>query len=660
MGDNDIIKLGDGADLQIYHDSSTGHSHITEVGTGSLIIKGTNIAFQNGAGTENLLAANTNGSVDLYYDAAKKLATTATGIDVTGEVQADSLDIDGNGTIDGTLTITTSDNNQQLIIKSTDADANDGPIFDLVRDSASPADNDIIGSIRWRGDDSAGNETQYADIRVFINDVTDGTEDGQFNLRTMLNGSLRLRIKADPTEMVFNEESQDLDFRVESDASTHGLFLDGGSGHVGIHATPTTTSSVYKGTQTGLGATLLGRSDDTPLYLSSNLTYTDNWKYIQNTTGSQIALGTNIQFFTVASGTAGNTATLEERMRIDSSGRVMIGTTTEGDGSADDLTIATTGNTGITIRSGTIHNGGIYFSDGTSGNDQYRGYIDYDHNGDNLNFATDAVERMRIDSSGNLLVGTTTVNPADNNDASGSQLSSIGSIQASVSNATPAIFNRGADGGIIGLLRAGVSVGTIAVASVGGAVAIGIGHSDSALYFDNVNNCVSPFDINTNNINDDWVSLGVSSARFDNVYATNGTIQTSDRNEKQDIEELSEAEQRVAVVAKGLMRKFRWKSAVAEKGDNARTHFGIIAQDLQDAFTAEGLDASKYAMFCSDTWWEKEISVDAVEADEENGIEAKDAYTYMDTKDEATEGYTEKTRLGVRYNQLLAFIISAI
>ena len=78
------------------------------------------------------------------------------------------------------------------------------------------------------------------------------------------------------------------------------------------------------------------------------------------------------------------------------------------------------------------------------------------------------------------------------------------------------------------------------------------------------------------------------------------------------------------------------------------------------------------------TWWEKEITVDAVEAkdavykevtDEDGGkttelvsaeIIAKDAYTYMDTKDEATTGYTEKTRLGVRYSELLAFIISAI
>jgi hypothetical protein len=65
-------------------------------------------------------------------------------------------------------------------------------------------------------------------------------------------------------------------------------------------------------------------------------------------------------------------------------------------------------------------------------------------------------------------------------------------------------------------------------------------------------------------------------------------------------------------------------------------------------------------MFCSDTWWQKEITVDAVVADEANGIEAQDAYTYTDVKQEATTGYTEKTRLGVRYSELLAFIISAI
>ena len=160
---------------------------------------------------------------------------------------------------------------------------------------------------------------------------------------------------------------------------------------------------------------------------------------------------------------------------------------------------------------------------------------------------------------------------------------------------------------------------------------------------------------------DNNFDCGHPSYRWDDIRATNGTIQTSDRNEKQDIEALSDAEQRVAVAAKGLMRKFRWKDSVAKKGDEARTHFGIIAQDLQDAFTAEGLDAGDYAMFISDTWWETQTEVTAVEATEDT--EAVDAYTRTDTYDtaeEAPEGATERTRLGVRYNELLAFIISAI
>jgi hypothetical protein len=123
--------------------------------------------------------------------------------------------------------------------------------------------------------------------------------------------------------------------------------------------------------------------------------------------------------------------------------------------------------------------------------------------------------------------------------------------------------------------------------------------------------------------------MGGPSNRWDDVYATNGTIQTSDANEKQDIEALSDAEQRVAVAAKGLLRKYRWKSSVEEKGDDARIHFGIIAQDLKAAFEAEGLDAGRYAMFINSEW-----------TDEETG--------------------EQKSRMGIRYNQLLAFIIAAI
>ena len=56
-----------------------------------------------------------------------------------------------------------------------------------------------------------------------------------------------------------------------------------------------------------------------------------------------------------------------ERMRIDSSGRLLVGTTTEGEPNANNLTIADTGNCGLTLRSGGSNYGAIYFSDATSG-----------------------------------------------------------------------------------------------------------------------------------------------------------------------------------------------------------------------------------------------------------------------------------------------------
>ena len=66
-----------------------------------------------------------------------------------------------------------------------------------------------------------------------------------------------------------------------------------------------------------------------------------------------------------------------EKVRIDSSGRVLIGTTTEGHENADDLTVAGSTNSGITIRSGTSNSGAIYFSDATSGTAEYAGFVGY-------------------------------------------------------------------------------------------------------------------------------------------------------------------------------------------------------------------------------------------------------------------------------------------
>ena len=93
-----------GSDLQIYHDPSAG-SIIQEGGSGSLFIRAsTNIQLE-GVNGENMAIFNENGSVQLYYDNAEKLATTSGGISVTGVVAATSLDISGDIDVDGTTNL---------------------------------------------------------------------------------------------------------------------------------------------------------------------------------------------------------------------------------------------------------------------------------------------------------------------------------------------------------------------------------------------------------------------------------------------------------------------------------------------------------------------------------------------------------------------------
>ena len=269
---------------------------------------------------------------------------------------------------------------------------------------------------------------------------------------------------------------------------------------------------------------------------------------------------------------------------------------------------------------------------------------------------TSGSERMRIDSSGNLLVGTT----SNNKDITGASLRQAGDGYFT-RNDTLLYLNRlSSNGELLRFSKDGTQVGNILN---DGLDTITVGSYDVALAFQSGADAISPWNNSTNSIRDNAIDLGRTISRFDDIYATNGTIQTSDQNEKQQIQSLNATEMAVAKRISKLFKTFKWNSAVEEKGDSARTHTGIIAQDVQQAFADEGLDASNYALFISSTWWEKEISVDAVaeELDEEGNVvvEGKDAYTYMDTKEEATEGYTERTRLGIRYPELLSFVSSA-
>ena len=93
LGDNVKAKFGTGNDLQIYHTGS--HSFVDDAGTGNLYIRSNSIVLGKYTG-EYGLSVTADGSTDLYYDNALKLATAATGVDVTGKITADGLVTTGN------------------------------------------------------------------------------------------------------------------------------------------------------------------------------------------------------------------------------------------------------------------------------------------------------------------------------------------------------------------------------------------------------------------------------------------------------------------------------------------------------------------------------------------------------------------------------------
>jgi len=92
FGDNDKAVFGASSDLQIYHDGSA--SYINDSGTGNLKIQGTQLQLQNAAGTLSYLAGIDGGATTIHHAGFAKLATTSTGVDVTGTVTATDLLID--------------------------------------------------------------------------------------------------------------------------------------------------------------------------------------------------------------------------------------------------------------------------------------------------------------------------------------------------------------------------------------------------------------------------------------------------------------------------------------------------------------------------------------------------------------------------------------
>ena len=249
------------------------------------------------------------------------------------------------------------------------------------------------------------------------------------------------------------------------------------------------------------------------------------------TNNSRITLGTtsNHAFTFHTNGIA------NERMRIDNNGNVGIGTSSPSSYYANHLVVDTgsSAQSGITIVSDTNRDGMFAFADGTSGDARYRGYINYNHVDDSLVFGSAGDTRLTLDSSGNLLVGTTNTTWASQE---GVRYFNGDSLVVTRSGGDGLYVNRlSSDGAIASFYKDGTSVGSIS--AISGDLAI---HSTASghegLRFGN--GAIVPTD-NSGASTDNACNLGGATGRFSDLYLAGGAYLggTGSANKLDDYEE---------------------------------------------------------------------------------------------------------------------------
>ena len=234
-GTNGQVLTSDGTDIA-FADAAGGGTAADDISAGDAAVNITtssgNITIDAAANDTDIIFKGTDNSADITM-------LTLDGSDAGQAI------FNSGASFSNPVTITTADNDPQLTLVSTDADANEGPVIDLKRNSSSPADDDNGPRIKFTGKNDAGEDVEYTRVRFNIQDMTDGTEDGQMDIATMINGSLQNRFYINDTSVVINDAGVDSDFRVESDTKSHAFFMEGSNGRIVINAADATGQSSH-------------------------------------------------------------------------------------------------------------------------------------------------------------------------------------------------------------------------------------------------------------------------------------------------------------------------------------------------------------------------------------------------------------------------------
>jgi len=198
---------------------------------------------------------------------------------------------------------------------------------------------------------------------------------------------------------------------------------------------------------------------------------------------------------------------------------------------------------------------------------------------DTVKITIAGAEKARVDSSGNLLVGTTT----SGGTSDGLQLGADNIARFANSSNVSLILNRITDDGAMALFRKDNStIGTMG--TLGDRVYLAV--SGHGVCLDASGNSFLPTTDSGGN-QDNFVDIGASSSRFDDIFATNGTIQTSDQNEKNTITDSD--------LGLDFVNRLAPKSYIFN--GKTRTHYGLIAQDVETVLSDINKETSEFAGF---------------------------------------------------------------
>ena len=463
FADNGKAIFGAGSDLQIYHDGS--HSYISDQGTGQLRLLASQFQVMNAAGTESMVFGAQDNTATLYYDNAAKLATTSTGVDVTGTMTSDGLTSSGGVSIQ-----------------------NDAASF-----SISNAAADRYQRFRRNSSNSL--------------------------ILDKYNGSTT-------TNTAKFDQNGDISF-YEDTGTTAKFFWDASAERLGIGTTSPSSALDLAGEINFSGLTASFPSPSQPrLYRSGSSAGSypfDNFGHLVIQARGD---GSN-RDIVFATGTAGANKTV-----ITSSGSVGIGNASPSSYNTGSrtLVIGDGGTEGISIHAGT---GMLHFTNGADTTERVS--IKSTVASNTLEFTTGGSEAMRLDASGNLLVGQTVGNVYNQSSVTGLKFDGAnGNIQTARANNVSLLLNRyGTDGEIINFYKDGAPVGSIG--AEGGDLHIGTGGTH--LRFRDADSTIVPHDGSA--VDDDAISLGRSNVRFKDLYLSGGVYLggTGSANKLDDYEE---------------------------------------------------------------------------------------------------------------------------